>query len=160
MLKLATEHDFDFVYRLYMHPEINPYLLYETMDEASFSPIFQALISAQQIYLFSVDDHVVGMFKFIQQNHRTAHIAYLGGFAIAPEFAGQGYAGKMLQAAIELGRERGIKRLELSTSTDNLRAIHVYQRAQFQAEGVLRRYTYLASENRYLDEVMMSYLYE
>lgn len=29
MVRLAVSEDFDFIYTLYFHPDINPYLLYE-----------------------------------------------------------------------------------------------------------------------------------
>ena len=49
--------------------------------------------------------------------------------------------------------------MELSVAAINDKATHIYEKAGFQKEGVLRNYTYLKSENRYLDEVLMSYLY-
>jgi RimJ/RimL family protein N-acetyltransferase len=36
----------------------------------------------------------------------------------------------------------------------------VYERAGFRFEGVLRDYSYLASEGRYIDEQVMGLLFE
>jgi L-phenylalanine/L-methionine N-acetyltransferase len=159
MVKSAKAKDFNFFYKLYFHPLINPYLLYEQMDKKSFRPIFKDLLKSGIIYIFSHEGQNVGMFKLCPLLHRTAHIAYLGGVGIDPEFGGKGMGTKMMQAIIDLGKEKGLLRIELSTATSNDKAIHLYEKMGFQKEGMLRKYTYLKSENRYLDEVLMSYLY-
>lgn len=142
-----------------MHPAINPFLLYEQMTEAEFFPIFNDLIQKKQIYIFSLENEDLGMFKLVPLFHRTSHIAYLGGVAIHPNFSGKGIGKLMMQSIIDLGEQLNLKRIELSTATINERAIRLYLSVGFQKEGVLRKYTYLKSEDRYLDEVMMSYLY-
>jgi putative acetyltransferase len=65
----------------------------------------------------------------------------------------------MMRAIIELGRQKGLLRIELSAAATNNRAIALYEKAGFEREGILRRYTHLKSEGRFLDEVLMSYLY-
>ncbi|MBR7746143.1 GNAT family N-acetyltransferase [Undibacterium baiyunense] len=159
MNRPAQFSDFHFIYHLYMHPEINPFLLYEPMEKSAFEPIFQQLLDDKVLYVFE-DNHIpIGMFKLIPLKHRTAHIAYLGGVAIDPRFAGQGFARKMFAEILALGRTRNLKRIELSVSVENARAIALYEKCGFQQEGVLRQYTHLQSENRYLDEALMAYLY-
>jgi L-phenylalanine/L-methionine N-acetyltransferase len=160
MIRPATTGDFSFIYSLYMHPEINPFLLYEPMNTEIFRPIFDELIVDDVLYVYYAQDVPTGMFKLVQLKHRTAHIAYLGGVAIDPIFAGKSYGASMLQEIIALGSSMNLRRIELSTATHNRRAISLYEKLGFQAEGVLRNYTYLKNENRYIDEVLMSYLYE
>ena len=75
-----------------------------------------------------------------------------------PDFAGRGLGKLMLREIISLGKQQGLLRIELSTATINEKAIHLYESVGFEKEGVLRRYTHLKSENRFLDEVLMSYL--
>jgi putative acetyltransferase len=159
MVRNITAEDVDFIYRLYMHPQVNPWLLYEQMDQQAFLPVYNELLSKNIIYIFNEDGADRGMFKFIQQQHRNAHTAYLGGVAIDPLFARQGYAVKMMEEIIDLGRMTGIKRIELSTAMINEKAIRLYEKVGFEKEGVLKKYTWLKSENRYLDELMMSYIY-
>jgi L-phenylalanine/L-methionine N-acetyltransferase len=159
MIRNITEADFSFVYSLYMHPSTNPFLLYETMPAEAFKPIFESLLSQQIIYVFSVNGLDVGMFKLIQLQHRSDHINYLGGVAIDPSQAGKGYGSAMVAGIIDLGRQRGLKRIELSTATTNARAIQLYEKHGFAFEGILRNYTHLKSENRYIDEQIMSYIY-
>jgi L-phenylalanine/L-methionine N-acetyltransferase len=159
MVRKITAADFDFIYDLYMHPAINPWLLYELMDKETFKPVFDDLFSKGIIYIFSADGNEAGMFKLIHEEHRNAHNAYLGGVGIHPGFAGKGYGKKMMEEIIALGKEWGLKRIELSTAIINEKAIALYEKAGFEKEGVLRKYTWLVSEDRYIDEVMMSYLY-
>lgn len=162
MIRSAGKDDFDFIYGLYMHPDINPFLLYELMDENSFRPIFEGLLADAVLYVFSASDDSTsptGMFKLIQLKHRTSHIAYLGGVAIHPKFAGQGHGVRMMQEIIALAKSKEIKRLELSTGVHNLRAAALYEKCGFQREGILRHFTYLKSEDSYIDEILMSYLF-
>ncbi|MBC3872691.1 GNAT family N-acetyltransferase [Undibacterium flavidum] len=159
MIRPVQQSDFDFIYKLYMHPEVNPYLLYEHMDKESFAPIFAELLRDGVLYVFSEQGEDIGMCKLIRLKHRTSHIAYLGGVAIDPAKAGKGYAHAMFSEIIALGQSMQLARIELSASVENLRAIRLYEKCGFEREGILRRYTYLRSEDRYLDEVLMSYLY-
>ncbi len=151
--------DLDFIYGLYMHPDINPYLLYEMMDAKSFAAIFTELLHKGIIYVYETDGVPAGMFKLMPQQHRNAHIAYLGGVAIHPSYAGKGYGIKMMQEIIALGSQMDLLRIELSTAVANDKAIRLYEKVGFVKEGVLRKYTRLKSEERFLDEVLMSYLY-
>lgn len=159
MIRSATPTDFDFFYRLYMHPDINPYLLYEPMNKDDFQPIYAQLLNDGVLYVFQHEEKDAGMFKLIPLQHRTSHIAYLGGLALAPEFAGQGLALEMFDAIFHLAKSKHIKRLELSVATHNQRAIKLYEKVGFQTEGILRNYTYLKNENRFIDEQLMSCLF-
>lgn len=158
MTRLIREQDFDYIYGLYMHPATNPFLLYEQMSEEAFRPLFDELLAKQIIYIYEPEGTPVGMFKLIPYLHRTAHVVYIGGLAIDPSHMGQGRGAAMMQTIIALCKAKGFLRLELSTATTNEKAIRLYEKAGFEKEGVLRNYTYLKSEDRYLDEVMMAYL--
>jgi L-phenylalanine/L-methionine N-acetyltransferase len=160
MHRNATLSDFDFVYSMYMHPTVNPYLLYELMSEAAFIPIYTKLIAENILYIYEDNNVAVGMFKLIPHTYRSAHIVYLGSFAIHPNFGGKGLGLKMLQAIILFANEKNYKRIELSAAVHNEKAIALYKKAGFEAEGVLKKYTYLKSENRFIDELMMSYILE
>ena len=160
MIRNITANDFYFIYSLYMHPQVNPFLLYENMDTQSFEHIFNDLLEKNIIYVFEADGVAVGMFKFIPQLYRTAHVAYLGGLAIDPSCAGKGYGLQMMNEIIVLGKQMSILRIELGVDIINAKAIHLYEKAGFAKEGILRKYTWLKTENRFLDEYMMSYLYQ
>lgn len=160
MIRKVLATDFEFIYALYMHEQTNPFLLYEIMDRQSFQPIWDDLLQKQVLYIFEHNNHAAGMFKLIPLQHRNAHIAYLGGVAIHPDFAGKGLGSVMMQEIISLGKSMHLLRIELSTAVENEKAVYLYEKLGFKKEGVLRKYTHLISENRFLDEVMMSYLYE
>jgi L-phenylalanine/L-methionine N-acetyltransferase len=159
MVRLAALQDFNFIYDLYMHANVNSFLLYEFMDAESFQPIFAGLLQQEVKFIYGNDIERMGMFKLIPLQHRTDHIAYLGGLAIHPAFSGKGEGGKMMKEIIALAGQRGILRIELSVSVTNEKAFQLYKKAGFQKEGVLRKYTHLKSEHRFVDEILMSFLF-
>lgn len=158
MTRKATQNDLQFVYDLYMHPQVNPHLLYENMDLEQFRPIYEDLLNDGVKYIFEENGTSAGMFKLIRLKHRCSHTAYIGGLAIHPDFAGKGFGVKMMQEIIDLGKENNLLRLELSVGSKNIVAQKLYEKAGFEKEGVLRKYTHLVSKGRFLDEIMMSYL--
>lgn len=160
MLCRATAADGGFFYGLYMHPQINPWLLYEPMDEAAFAPIYAQLLADGCLYVLAHQGRAVGMCKLVPQPHRNSHIVYLGGVAIHPAEAGQGHGLRLMQEVLQWAKEKGFWRIELSVAAHNAKAIALYQKVGFAVEGTLRRYTWLKKEARLIDELMMSYLLE
>jgi RimJ/RimL family protein N-acetyltransferase len=158
MIRIAAEQDFDFIYELYMHPAINPWLLYEPMSAAAFQPIYENLLGREVVFVFEQDGVPVGMCKLVPEEHRCAHGLYIGGIAVHPQYAGKGYGLQLMEAIKTKAIAEGYKRLELSVATINEKAIRLYERAGFEKEGVLRNYTFLKTENKYLDEQVMSFL--
>jgi RimJ/RimL family protein N-acetyltransferase len=158
MIRKAADEDIAFIYGLYMHPAINPWLLYELMNIETFRPIYTDLLQKGIKYIFLQEGQPVGMFKLIPLTHRTDHIAYLGGVAIDPGFGGKGYGQQLISEILSFSRQQGFKRVELSTATINEKAIRLYEKNGFVKEGVLKNYTYLKKEGKFLDEVMMAVL--
>lgn len=158
MLEKARELDFLYIYQLYMNPQINPYLLYEVMNEDTFRPIFDNLLGEGVLYLLKEDSTTLGMCKLIQQQYRNEHILYVGGLAVHPDSFRKGYGKKMMHEIIEFAKTRNLLRIELTVATENIRAIQLYESVGFTKEGILRNYTFLKSQNKLIDEVMMSYL--
>ena len=158
MLRPAGKEDFKFIFELYMNPYVNRYLLYEQMDEDSFRPIFDELIEKKVLFVYENNNRAVGMCKLVPQQHRNSHIVYLGGVAIHPEFGGRGEGSRMLKEIIDYVKGKKFLRIELSVATINERAIKLYEKAGFMKEGVLKRFTYLNSEDKFLDEAVMAYL--
>ena len=158
MLRKANANDIAFVYELYMHPDINPWLLYEPMDIEQFQPIYDDLLKRDVKYIYEYNGEPMGMCKLVPFTYRTSHVVYLGGVGIYPGFTGKGHGAQMVRAIIDLCRTAGYKRIELSVSVLNEKALHLYEKTGFEKEGVLRNYTHLKSENKYVDEVLMSFL--
>lgn len=159
MIRKAGYHDFDFLYSLYMAPGINPFLLYEPMDKEAFRPVMKELLDKGVLYIFLQEGKPAGMFKLVPQQYRNSHIIYLGGLAIAPDFSGRGLGKVMLEEIISFANQNRFKRIELSVAAINEKAIHLYESMGFQREGVLKNFTFLASKNKFLDEILMAYLF-
>lgn len=160
MIRKATQRDFDFIYELHVHPQVNRFLFYEIMSAEEFKTIFNEFLEQVILYVYEADGVSMGMFKLSPKLHRCSHIAYLGGFAIHPSFSGKSHAQKMLKEIILLGKEKGLLRLELGVSVVNTKAVHIYEKAGFKTEGLLKKYIYLKNENLFLDDFFMAYLYE
>ncbi len=158
MIRKITAQDFDFIYELYMHPQINPYLLYELMSPEEFKEIFNDLVQKEIVYIFYDSDIAAGMFKLMPLTHRNSHIAYLGGLAIHPSFAGKGLGSIMMKEIVGYAKQKSFLRVELSTAIVNEKAIRLYEKAGFTKEGILRKYTHLKKENIFLDEVLMAWI--
>jgi ribosomal protein S18 acetylase RimI-like enzyme len=158
VLTKATDKDFLFIYQLYMHPTINPYLMYEPMDENTFIPIFNNLIQQDILYICNLHDEQVGMCKLIPLPYRSAHGVYCGSVAIHPNYMGKGLGKKMMQQVVKHAIELGFKRIELSVAVENIKAIELYKSVGFYNVGLLKNYTFLQLQNRYVDEWMMECL--
>jgi len=158
MIRKGTPEDFDFIFELYMHPQINPFLLYEQTDKQSFLPVYNDLMAKGVLFVFEEDSIPTGMCKLLPLEYRNSHVLYLGGVAIHPFFAGKGEGLKMMYDIIQYAGQNGFLRIELSVSSANEKAIRLYEKAGFVKEGLLKKFTYLESENKFLDEVMMACL--
>ena len=158
MIRKITEQDFDFIYELYMHPEVNGYLLYEPMPAHEFKDIFKDLLNKSIVYIFEDNGTATGMFKLVPLTYRMSHVAYLGGLAIHPSFSGKGLGLMMIKEILAHAREQGFLRVELSVLPNNEKAIRLYEKAGFEKEGVLRKYSHFKKENIFLDEIIMSWL--
>lgn len=159
MLEKVKASDFKIIYGLYMNPEINPFLLYEMMDEASFQPIFDDLLKEDILYLYKENNQIIGMCKLIRLKYRCEHIMYLGGLAIDSDFSGKGFGKKMILEIINFCSKIGILRIELSVAIHNQKAIQLYEKMGFEKEGILRNYAVLKKDNIMFDEIIMSYLF-
>ena len=159
MIRLVGLNDFNFIYGLYMHPKVNPYLLYELTGEDDFRPIYNNLIQQNVKYIYADDRQKIGMFKLIPFTYRSNHVVYLGGLAIDPEFSGKGEGAKMIKEIKAFAAEKGFLRIELSVAVTNEKAIQLYTKSGFQQEGILKKYTHLKHKNLFIDEILMSFIF-
>lgn len=155
MIRIATQNDFDFVFALYMHPLNNPWLLYEQMGADEFRPVYNELTARKSLYIYNEDGKDVGMFKLQPMKYRNSHIVYLGGVAVDAGSRQQGVGGRMMVEILARVKEMGFTRVELTVGTENATAIRLYEHAGFENEGRLKNYSFLKSENRYIDEFVM-----
>lgn len=62
-------------------------------------------------------------------------LCYIGLVYVAPEVWGQGIGGQLVDAVLAEARQRGYERAQLSTQTDNERAMRLYARYGFTRSG-------------------------
>jgi GNAT superfamily N-acetyltransferase len=65
---------------------------------------------------------------------------WVGGFGIAPEHRGHGYARELLDAIRDMARARGVEVLQLEVLSENAPAIRLYERGGFQRTRMLRSF--------------------
>ena len=160
MHRLAIQSDLERVFSIYMAPNVVRYLGYEPMPLDSFGSIYQELIASKSFYVYQIDEVIAGFYKASQHPGRASHVGYLGSLAVAPEFQGHGVAERMVRGAMEVLCQTGAKRIELIVESDNPRAVTFYERLGFQKEGTLRKFYKRADEANFVDDYIMSVIYD
>jgi len=158
MRRLVSPGDFNRVYDIYMHETVVPFLGFDPMPREAFGKVFEPLFESGCFYVYEVDGMVMGFYKAQRHVGRTAHVAYLGTLAMAPEAQGRGIAVDMMQDAISRLWRTGITRIELTVEADNHRAIAFYERLGFVHEGTQRAAYKRAEDAGYVDELMYGLL--
>lgn len=158
MRRLATTADFDSVYAIYMHETVIPYLGVDPMGRVEFAAVFEALLATRRFYVVEMDGRVQGFYKALRQEGRAAHVAYLGTIAVDPAAHGSGLARSMIEEAIEILKQEGIIRVQLTVEADNPRAARFYEKLGFEQEGKLRAGYKRAGESGYVDQILMARL--
>jgi RimJ/RimL family protein N-acetyltransferase len=106
--------------------------------------------------LFAAVDggQAIGMLSAIGGDARRIRHGTTLALGVVKSHWGQGIATEMLQRAVAWSTTAGLKRLELTVQSGNLRAIGVYLRAGFEVEGVRRSSLYV--DGGYVNEYLMS----
>lgn len=93
--------------------------------------------------LAEIDGRPVGSIGlFVERNPRRRHVANIG-MGVHDEFVGRGIGESLVLAALDLADNwLNIQRVELTVFVDNERAIRLYERTGFQAEGTHRAYAF------------------
>ena len=74
------------------------------------------------------------------------------------DYQGRGLGTMLTQYMIDLARERGLRKVYLKTFTQNLRAIHVYEKLGFRIEGRLVMEHYHLLRQEFGDDFRMAIL--
>jgi len=72
------------------------------------------------------------------------------------DYQGQSLGTLLTQHMIDLARERGLRKVYLKTSTQNIRAIHVYKKMGFRIEGRLIMEHYHHRRQEFSDDFRMA----
>ena len=112
----------------------------------------------QLILLAYNHDELIGVATVMgEMDQPVQHIGEIG-ISILKEYWNCGLGTIMLEEIITWAKEASIiKRLEIKVQERNKRAFHLYQKLDFEVEGIIRR-GFLSEDNQYLDIILMSYL--
>jgi aminoglycoside 6'-N-acetyltransferase len=103
----------------------------------------------------TVEGEVAGFVQFFEEPDPDYRYADVDIF-IAPERHEQGLGSEAMQVVLaHLFEERGHHRITLSTSPENARAIHVYEKLGFRRVGLLRKAQRNTTTGEWEDELLM-----
>jgi RimJ/RimL family protein N-acetyltransferase len=126
--------------------------LYRPLSQGGFDEWYGRIGRDASMVVFSIrrqgDLAFLGYLQIvnIQAAHRSAEIGIMIG---EPEHRGRGYGQEALKLSAQFcWQELNLQRLSLRVVGDHPAALHTYQKAGFEVEGVLRRANYAAGEFR------------
>ncbi|WP_133130565.1 GNAT family N-acetyltransferase [Legionella yabuuchiae] len=101
-------------------------------------------------------EKIIGWCDIVGSNrHACKHLGTLG-MGIINEFRGHGIGHQLIKKALELAKEKGLTRIELSVREDNKRAIHLYKKFGFNIEG--KHINSLLVDGQYFNQISMALL--
>jgi ribosomal protein S18 acetylase RimI-like enzyme len=87
----------------------------------------------------------------------TRHVGVLG-IGILPEWRERGVGRRLMERSLEAARTFPLARVELAVRADNARAITLYGKLGFEAEG--RRQRAMLVDGVYYDDIIMALLFD
>jgi ribosomal protein S18 acetylase RimI-like enzyme len=117
---------------------------------------FDRGLDPRDVLVAEVDGAVVGYTQLGAPTplRSNDHVLELQGLAVLPAYRRRGIARRLVTAAIEEARSRGVRRLRLRVLAPNSDARRVYESVGFTVEGVLREEFLL--DGSYVDDVLMA----
>ncbi len=153
MIRLATPKDNDDLYDIYMHDTVNPFLSFEIQSKSDFKLIFEELKSQGELFVYEVNQEVVGTCILVPNQRRCKHVMRLSTLAIKPNLQRMGHGKSFLQAILDNIRSRGgFRRVELFVEADNHIAISFYKILGFTLEGTLKNWFKRVNDSHDTDE--------
>ena len=92
-------------------------------------------LQKSEVYLIEKNNVVAG--SILYEKNDNGNI-YIGGLVVSPRFQGQGIAREAMTLALE--KFKDVKRIDLVTHPDNIRAINLYQSLGFITESRKENY--------------------
>lgn len=89
----------------------------------------------------------------VRNGLKYQHRAYIG-ISVVKAYWGCGLGSYLMQLAIDQTRANGFEQLELGVYSDNLRAIHLYEKFGFERYGIQPR-AFKHKDGTYRDEIIM-----
>jgi ribosomal protein S18 acetylase RimI-like enzyme len=109
--------------------------------------------------LVAETDHAIAGYAALGQSGPLAshsHVLQIQGLAVHPARQRCGVGRRLVEACIELARDRGARKLSLRVLGGNIAARRLYESCGFTTEGTLREEFFLGG--RYVDDVLMACL--
>jgi ribosomal protein S18 acetylase RimI-like enzyme len=105
-------------------------------------------------YVATVSGKVVGWCDIVPLKKEVfSHCGVLG-MGVIEEYRGQGIGRKLMEAALSKAKQNGLEKVELEVFHTNSKAIALYERIGFTAEG--RKLKAAKLEGQYLDCIQMA----
>ena len=92
-------------------------------------------LQKSEVYLIEKNNVVAGSLLYEKNDNENI---YIGGLVINPRFQGQGIAREAMVIVLE--KFKGVKRIDLVTHPDNIKAINLYQSLGFIIESRKKNY--------------------
>jgi RimJ/RimL family protein N-acetyltransferase len=109
------------------------------------------------IIVAEIQGKIIGQVQLERlEDDASMHVCELG-IIVDPDHRGKGVGRKLLKRAIETAKHVGFEKICLSVFHTNLIAIALYKKFGFQEIG--RRNKQFLIENKYIDEILMEYLF-
>jgi ribosomal protein S18 acetylase RimI-like enzyme len=118
-------------------------------------PFFSSPGELQDVLVAELESRLAGWVKVCPPTRlaSNAHVQQIQGLAVDPLLRRRGIGVALLEAAFDLARSRGARRITLRVLETNAGARALYERSGFRVEGRLPGEFYLAG--RYVDDVLM-----
>lgn len=131
IIRKYNSNDKKFIYNLHKevyHTEYNYDNSFNQFIESTIDGFIQRNIVGETILICEVAQKPIGS---ISIKKVTDEISQIGLFILDPVFRGQGYAQKMLEAAIDFSKENNYKSIQLITNSDLIAAWKIYKKFGF-----------------------------
>jgi putative acetyltransferase len=152
----ATDADLHALHAIYTHPDVNPFVSFEPVDESEFRTLVAEWRASGDFLVAEDDGAIVAAYVVQRKRRRLSHIAYIGSVAVTPGRQRRGVGTRVMRELIDRLRGEGCSRIELLVSADNPRAIEFYRLLGFAVEGTHRGYLRRAGAAAFVDEYTMA----
>lgn len=138
IIRPAEQDDITDVLRLYAQPDFDDGKL---LDEYSARALYDRFSQYPdyKIYIAELDGRIVGSFALLVMlnlGHLGAPSAIVEDVVVDPGMQGQGIGQVMMEAAMQLAREKGCYKLVLSSNARRTDAHRFYDRLGFKRHGI------------------------
>lgn len=115
-------------------------------------------IDNQTMFVVEQEGQLVGYLGAMGGAFRRSHHSVYIFLGLLEAYTGQGLGRRLLEAAEQWARARGLHRLELTVMPHNVRGLSLYQKMGFVIEGTKKHA--LLVDGTYVDEICMAKLLE